>query len=309
MEIIWHLIPCVYHQEDGKMNKVKALFGFYRIHRVIFNLLFAVIIIVILARGVPAYEHFILGPLLFALGLFSVVGVNNIRDVVADRVSKRGQMKSFNPVATGILSKTEAWLAAIIPLGAGILIAFFLITPEVTLCFLLFIGGSLFYDLHGKKFVMAPFISPACLAFFILLFGFMMDALKDPALYYCVILFYLFMVVGQIGLDMLDYEGDKAAGYARLTVVYGPEKGATLAIILAVCMPVLTLGAYVHLAFSQISLPFLGLAFLFIVPVAKRYRAYGEHVDSLTAKKALTTLMIQYLIIMLTFIIGLQIIG
>jgi 4-hydroxybenzoate polyprenyltransferase len=309
MEIIWHQIPCVFLQEDGIMNKVKALLGFYRIHRVIFNLIFSILIIIILARGIPAFNHLVLGPLLFALGLFSVVGVNNIRDVAADRISKKGQMKSFNPLATGILTEREAWAAALLPLGMGVLIAVVWVNTGALILFMLFIGASLFYNFYGKKFIMAPFISPACLALFIVLFGVMIDAVHDPVFPYLVILFYLFMVVGQIGLDMLDYEGDKAAGYARLTVVYGPVKGAYLAIMLSMLMPALSLCAYFHIGFSWVSLPFMGLAFLLIVPVASRYRAYGRDVNPLTAKKALTTLMVQYLVIMVIFITGLQVMG
>ncbi|MBU7032213.1 MAG: UbiA family prenyltransferase [Theionarchaea archaeon] len=291
------------------MNKIKALIGFYRIHRVIFNLIFAVLIIIILSRGTPEFHHLVLGPLLFALGLFSVVGVNNIRDVVADRISKKGQMESFNPLATGILTEREAWMAALLPLVFGILIAIVWINTAVVLFFMLFIGASLFYDLFGKKVIMAPFISPACLALFIVLFGIMMDAVDDPVFPYLVILFYLFMVVGQIGLDMLDYEGDKAAGYARLTVVYGPVKGAHLAIILSLLMPALSFCAYFHLEFSWISLPFTGLALLLTFPVTNRYRAYGREVNPLNAKKALTTLMVQYLVIMVAFMTGLQVVG
>ncbi len=290
------------------MDKVKALLGFYRFHRVVFNLIFGAIIIIILARGIADIKYLVLGPLLFAFGLFSVVGVNNIKDVVADRISKKGAMESFNPLATGVLTVSQAWAAALLPLGMGIVLAAFL-NVETLFFFLLFIGFSLFYDLYGKRFVVAPFISPACLALFIILFGFMMDKETDPVLPYVVVIFYIFMVVGQIGLDILDYEGDKAAGYARLTVVYGPVKGAQLAVVLSVAMPLLTLIAYFHLDFWWVSLPLIGLTLLQVIPIARKYRVYAQNITLQNAKTALTGLMIQYLVIMLAFIVGLRILG
>ncbi len=290
------------------MIKVKALFGFYRVHRVVFNLIFSVIIIIILARGIPDLKYVVIGPLLFAFGLFSVVGVNNIKDVVADRISKKGVMESYNPLATNILTKSEAWAAALIPLGLGIILAAFL-NRETFVIFLLFIAFSLFYDLYGKKVVMAPFISPACLALFVILFGFMMDKEHDLVLPYLVVIFYIFMVVGQIGLDILDYEGDKAAGYARLTVVYGPVRGAHLAVALSAAMPLLALIAYFHLDFWWVSLPVIGVTFLQVIPISKKYRQYARDITPFNAKTALSGLMVQYLVIMVAFIIGLRILG
>ena len=308
METILHQIPCVFLQEDGIMNKIVALLGFYRIHRVLFNLIFSAIIIVILARGIPDLIYLVMGPLLFALGLFSVVGVNNIKDVVADRISKKGDMQSFNPLATNVFTVSQAWAAALTPLVLGIVLAFFLNT-ETFIFFLFFIAFSLFYDLYGKKIVMAPFISPACLAFFIVLLGFMMNRESDPVLPYLVMIFYIFMVVGQIGLDILDYEGDKAAGYARLTVVYGPVTGARLAIALSAAMPLLTLLAYIHIGFWWVSLPIIGIALLQVIPVAQKYNLYAKDITALNAKAALSGLMLQYLVIMVAFVVGLRIIG
>ena len=291
------------------MNSLKALLGFYRAHRVVFNLIFAVIIIVILARGIPDMTHLVLGPLLFALGLFSVVGVNNIKDVVADRVSKKGHMEAYNPLATGVLTVQQAWAAALLPLVLGVIIAVLWTNRETVILFVLFIVFSLFYDLLGKKFVTAPFISPACLALFIVLIGFMMDKETDPVFPYLVVIFYIFMVVGQIGLDILDYEGDKAAGYARLTVVYGPVKSAYCAVALCLVMLCITVAAYVRLDFSWVALPFIGIAFLQVIPMAKKYKTYAEDITMLNAKKVLTGSMIQYLIIMVAFIVGLRILG
>ncbi|MGC1123110.1 MAG: UbiA prenyltransferase family protein [Candidatus Methanofastidiosia archaeon] len=290
------------------MNKIVALLGFYRIHRVVFNLIFSAIIIVILARGKPDLTYLVMGPVLFALGLFSVVGVNNIKDVVADRISKKGDMQSYNPLATDVFTVSQAWAATLTPLGLGIVLAFF-INVETFIFFLLFIAFSLFYNLYGKKIVMAPFISPACLALFIVLFGFMMNKESDPVLPYLVLIFYIFMVVGQIGLDILDYEGDKAAGYARLTVVYGPVTGARLAVALSIAMPLLTLLAYIHLDFWWASLPVIGIALLQVVPVAQKYNLYAKDITPLNAKKALSGLLLQYLVIMLAFVVGLLIVG
>lgn len=286
------------------MSTLKALLGFYRVHRVVFSLVFGVIIIVILARGIPDIKYLVCGPLLFTLGLLSVVGVNNIRDVVADRISKKGEMESFNPLATGALSVSQAWAAALLPLALGIILAAFM-NRETFILFVLFIGFSLFYDLYGKRFVMAPFISPACLALFMVLFGFMMDKEGDPVLPYLVLMYYIFMVAGQIGLDILDYEGDKAAGYARLTVVYGPEKSARVAVALSAAMPLLALLAFVHLDFWWGSLPIIGLALLQVIPIARKYSLYAHNVSQENAKPALSGLMVQYLVIMAAFLAGL----
>jgi 4-hydroxybenzoate polyprenyltransferase len=137
----------------------------------------------------------------------------------------------------------------------------------------------------------------------------MMDKETDPVFPYLVVIFYIFMVVGQIGLDILDYEGDKAAGYARLTVVYGPVKSAYCAVALSLVMLCITVAAYVRLDFLWVALPFIGIAFLQVIPMAKKYKTYAEDITMLNAKKVLTGSMIQYLVIMVAFIVGLRIIG
>lgn len=290
-------------------KELKALFGFYRVHRVMFNLLFAVIMIVILARGIPEIRYVVAGTLLFALGLFSVVGVNNIRDVIADQVSKKGEMEGLNPLATGVFTTRQAWLAAIVPFALGLLVAGIWTNKSTFFFFLAFIGASLFYDIYGKRFVVAPFISPACMALFVVLLGFMMERESDPLLPYLVLIFYVFMVAGQIGADILDYEGDKAAGYRRLTVICGPLKGAYVAIVMAAVIPLLLLAAYIHLNLSWLSLPVTALVVVLIVPLSKRFRHHASEMTFQSGAKTLWTLTAQYVIAMVALIVGLGIVG
>ncbi len=292
---------------NGK--KLKAILGFYRINRLAFDLIFAVVIMITFARGIPESNYLALGPLLFALGLCSVVGINNIKDVVADRVSKKGEMKSYNPLATDIFTVRQAWLAALLPLGLGIIIAVLWTNREIFILFVLFIVFSILYDVYGKRLVIAPFIPPACMALFIVLLGIMMNKETDSVFAYQVLLFFIFMVEGQLAADILDYEGDKAAGYRRLTVVYGPMKGAYLAIVSSIILLLLAVAAFFHLHFSWISFPLIAFAGLQIILLSKAFKSYAQNITILNARKVLLGLTFQYSVLMLAFILGLRIVG
>jgi len=291
------------------MEKLKTIIFFYRIHRVIFMLLFAAILIVILERGIPDIHYMILGLLLFTLALFTVVAFNNIKDVVADKISKKGRMEVLNPLATGIFTTKQAWLAALIPLVLGLFIAGLFTNLSTFLLFVGFITFSSFYNVFGKKFIAGPFISPACLALFFVLIGFLMGRESDPALPYVVVLFYIFMVAGQIGTDILDYEGDKAAGYRRPTVIFGPFKASLISVFMSSIIPLVLLAAFFTLDLSVYSLPVTALVFVLIVPVSKRFREHALERTLMSSKKALGTLTLQYLTAMLSLIVGLGIVG
>jgi 4-hydroxybenzoate polyprenyltransferase len=286
---------------------IKTVVFFYRIHRVMFILLFAAILMIILARGMPDMGHAVLGLVLFTLALFSVVAVNNIRDVLADKISKKGRMEVLNPLATGKFTSREAWLATVIPLVLGLLIAGLWTNWKV---FLLFVGFCVFsslYNVWGKKFAAGPFISPACLAIFFFLIAVLMGKEDDPALLYVVFIFYIFMVAGQIGTDILDYEGDTAAGYRRPTVIFGPHKAVLIPVFMSAVIPLVLVVAYVDLHLSWLSLFVTAFVFVLVLPISKRFKQHAAERTLLSSKKALGTLTVQYLAAMASLMVGLGI--
>ncbi len=292
-----------------KTEDLKTLIFFYRIHRVMFILLFAAILIVILARGAPEMRHVILGLLLFTLALFSVIGVNNIKDVLADKISKKGEMEVLNPLATGVFTTRQAWLATVVPLTFGLVIAGFWTDKNTFLLFVGFIVFSMVYNVFGKKIIVGPFISPACLALFFVLIGFLMGKESDPVLPFVVLVFYIFMSAGQIGTDIIDYEGDKAAGYRRLPVVLGPLKAAYVAVVLSGLIPIVLVVMYFYLGLLWFSLPFIVLVFVLVLPVSTLFKKHASERTIMSSKKTLGTLTVQYLTAMGSVIIGLGIGG
>jgi len=177
--------------------------------------------------------------------------------------------------------------------------------------FILFIGFIVFsmvYNVYGKKIIAGHFISPACLALFFVLLAFMMGKEDDPALPFVVLIFYIFMTAGQIGTDIIDYEGDKAAGYRRLPVVLGPLKAASVAVLLSGLIPIVLVAAYIHLSLSLGSLFVTALVVVLVVPVSVLFRKHAVERTIQTSGKALGTLTIQYGTAMASLVLGLGIV-
>ena len=286
-------------------EQIKTVVFFYRIHRMMFILLFAALLMVILARGIPDVDHAVLGLVLFTLALSSVVAVNNIQDVLADKISKKGRMEVLNPLTTGKFTTRQAWLATVIPLVLGLLIAGVWTNWRIFLLFAGFYIFSSLYNVWGKRYVAGPFIPPACLAMFFVLIAVLMGKEDDPALWYVVFIFYIFMVAGQIGTDILDYEGDKAAGYRRPTVVFGPHKAVYISVVMAALIPFFLVAAYVDLHLSWLSLFVTALVFVLVLPVSSRFKQLAAERTLLSSKKALGTLTMQYVTAMASLIVGL----
>ncbi|MCS7107491.1 MAG: UbiA family prenyltransferase [Acidilobaceae archaeon] len=181
------------------------------------------------------YE-FIAISLIAMLVSFSVMTVNDIMDLEADRVNA-----PWRPLPSGRVSVRAAWAASIFYVLASLLLS--LTLEPVPLFFLLtlsFLVAANLYNVGGKRAFLLGNLLVALLTSFPIAVGAVLAALRledyrqdllARALLYTLMAF-LSVLAREIAKGIPDVEGDRKAGVRTIANVYGEGFAATLAALL-----------------------------------------------------------------------------
>lgn len=233
--------------------KARALQGFLLTWATIIGLL-------ITSKGVP--------PLIPALkgvtATFAIaIGVYIFNDVMDYRIDKINQVD--RPIAQEKVSKKEAMSLVLLFFIVGVALSLSINIETFLLC-TTFLTLGILYSLpyvHLKKRFLAKQTVPAIGGAISNIIGGAAIGTIPLSLLYAGFLFFLLCFAGSPLGDLADIKGDKEQGRKTLAIVYGPIFPIKLAIIILLCIAVMTALTYSSFGFNLFAPILITIACLF----------------------------------------------
>ncbi len=207
---------------------------------------------------------------------YFMVTFNAVFDVEADRINKPDR-----PLVTGELSRGEALVASLLSMVLAIILAFFFLTPAHVIILILVLLMGIAYSTPFPRIKGITLLGNVWFGtgyvFIGLLFGWSyFRSIEEVDL--------LFLLVGlvltihatfiSVSKDLVDYEGDRLAGYRTIPVVFGEKAGATF-VLLSLWLPILLLPIIFMLLGQERLVTSLGLLYAILIPWAA-YESYRQ---------------------------------
>ncbi len=254
-----------------RVAKIKALFWIGRPYMWIFPIS-SVLLGVALAESFYVRDSvsFIVNVLIIPCIInYFMVTFNAVFDVEADRINKPDR-----PLITGELTRNEALAASLLSMAVAIILAFFFLTMDhvIILIIVLFMGiiySTPFPRIKGITFLGNIWFGTGYV-FVGLLFGWSyfkpMSQVGQLFLYLGIVLT-IHATFISVSKDLVDYEGDRLAGYRTIPVVFGEKIAASL-VLLSLWIPILALPLIFFLTGATELIPSLGLLYAILIPWA-----------------------------------------
>lgn len=266
----------------------------------IFSLSWATMISLFIARqGIPPLIDFIKAVVAVSAIGGSIYIYNDVTDMEIDRANN-----SNRPLATGKVSKNDAFTFALILAVAGILISTFINLETLFLCSI-FLALGFAYSNHRirlkKKFMIKQLV-PAIGGVISSLVGGTTIGLISSKIIFLGLLFFVLIFVGAPLLDLRDIFGDKKYECKTFAIKFGPALTVKIAISALVSLGIITLLSYRLIGFSNISGILVStLCFVFaltIYPLLKFWQDPGF------CEKTIKRMILLHLLIQVSFIVG-----
>ncbi len=200
---------------------------------------------------------------------YFMVTFNAVFDIEADRVNKPDR-----PLVKGELTRSETLAVSLLSMALAIILAWFFLTITHVFILVIVLFMGIIYSTPFPRIKGIPVLGNIWFGtgyvFIGLLFGwsYFKEITEINSMF---VLMGLVLTIHatfiSVSKDLVDYEGDRLAGYRTIPVVFGEKIGAAL-VVLSLWIPIVTLPLAFAVAGKAELIVSLGLLYLILIPWA-----------------------------------------